>query len=150
MKTFALAVLFLLVLPGCGLFQPRPVEFDPTPVMLALRAELDQGKIDYATFQEGIRKELKVAVTDIRSSTASAWEATAPAVTKSVVDAVKGEIKANPPPVGKGIPEWLLWVVSIAGVGVSAGAANVALKGKKVTAPAPGVAPVAVAAGGVR
>lgn len=149
MRVLILVVLALVVglaASGCGLFQPRQVEIDPTPVMVALRAELDQGKIEYGEFEKRIQAELGVAVTAIQAT----WEATAPAVTKSVVDAVKSEVKANPPPVGGGIPEWVLWIVSVAGVGVSAGAANVALRQKKATAPAPGVAPVAVPAGGVR
>lgn len=147
MRVLILVVLALVVglaASGCGLFQPRQVEIDPTPVMVALRAELDQGKIEYGEFEKRIQAELGVAVTAIQAT----WEATAPAVSKSVVDAVKAEAKANPPtdrsPIG--LATWLL--LAIVPSAASAAGANMALKTKKAQAPAPGVAPVPTPTGG--
>jgi len=119
-----LALLALVVLSGCGLFQPRPVQIDPTPELLALRAELEAGRLGQVEFERQVSAMLGATVTEIKAD----WSATAVSIAEDAArGAVAGAEKA-PVPISPG--GWLALLGSIVAGGISAGAANARLKRK--------------------
>ena len=122
-----LALLALVVLSGCGLFQPRPVQIDPTPELLALRAELEAGRLGQAEFERRVSAALGATVTEIKAD----WSGMAASVASDVSAAMLAETQKNPPPASPvGL---ILWGLGVLGVGGAAATANLALKQKKIS-----------------